>query len=955
MGGPEKAISLEEIKNETVDLERIPIDEVFEQLKCTKEGLSGEEGAQRLEIFGPNKLEEKKESKFLKFLGFMWNPLSWVMEAAAVMAIALANGDGKPPDWQDFVGIICLLVINSTISFIEENNAGNAAAALMAGLAPKAKVLRDGKWSEEDAAILVPGDIISIKLGDIVPADARLLEGDPLKIDQSALTGESLPVTKNPGDEVFSGSTCKQGEIEAVVIATGVHTFFGKAAHLVDSTNQVGHFQKVLTAIGNFCICSIAVGMLIEIVVMYPIQHRKYRDGIDNLLVLLIGGIPIAMPTVLSVTMAIGSHRLSQQGAITKRMTAIEEMAGMDVLCSDKTGTLTLNKLSVDKNLVEVFAKGVEKDHVVLLAARSSRTENQDAIDAAMVGMLADPKEARAGIREVHFLPFNPVDKRTALTYIDGDGNWHRASKGAPEQILTLCNCKEDFKKKAFAIIDKYAERGLRSLAVARQEVPAKSKESPGGPWQFVGLLPLFDPPRHDSAETIRQALNLGVNVKMITGDQLAIAKETGRRLGMGTNMYPSASLLGQDKDASIAALPIEELIEKADGFAGVFPEHKYEIVKKLQERKHICGMTGDGVNDAPALKKADIGIAVADATDAARGASDIVLTEPGLSVIISAVLTSRAIFQRMKNYTIYAVSITIRIVFGFMFIALIWKFDFSPFMVLIIAILNDGTIMTISKDRVKPSPLPDSWKLKEIFATGIVLGGYLALMTVIFFWLIKETDFFSEKFGVRSIRESPEELMAALYLQVSIVSQALIFVTRSRSWSFLERPGVLLLGAFMIAQLIATLVAVYANWGFARIQGVGWGWAGVIWIYSIVFYFPLDVMKFAIRYILSGKAWLNLLENKTAFTTKKDYGKEEREAQWALAQRTLHGLQAPEAANLFNDKSSYRELSEIAEQAKRRAEVARLRELHTLKGHVESVVKLKGLDIDTIQQHYTV
>ncbi|XP_008223752.1 PREDICTED: plasma membrane ATPase 4 [Prunus mume] len=955
MGSTDKAISLEEIKNETVDLERIPIEEVFEQLKCSREGLSGEEGAQRLEIFGPNKLEEKKESKFLKFLGFMWNPLSWVMEAAAIMAIALANGDGKPPDWQDFVGIVCLLVINSTISFIEENNAGNAAAALMAGLAPKTKVLRDGKWSEEDAAILVPGDIISIKLGDIVPADARLLEGDPLKIDQSALTGESLPVTKNPGDEVFSGSTCKQGEIEAVVIATGVHTFFGKAAHLVDSTNQVGHFQKVLTAIGNFCICSIAVGMLVEIVVMYPIQHRKYRDGIDNLLVLLIGGIPIAMPTVLSVTMAIGSHRLSQQGAITKRMTAIEEMAGMDVLCSDKTGTLTLNKLSVDKNLVEVFAKGVEKEHVVLLAARSSRTENQDAIDAAMVGMLADPKEARAGIREVHFLPFNPVDKRTALTYIDGDGNWHRASKGAPEQILTLCNCKEDFKKKAFAIIDKYAERGLRSLAVARQEVPAKSKESAGGPWQFVGLLPLFDPPRHDSAETIRQALNLGVNVKMITGDQLAIAKETGRRLGMGTNMYPSASLLGQDKDASIAALPIEELIEKADGFAGVFPEHKYEIVKKLQERKHICGMTGDGVNDAPALKKADIGIAVADATDAARGASDIVLTEPGLSVIISAVLTSRAIFQRMKNYTIYAVSITIRIVFGFLFIALIWKFDFSPFMVLIIAILNDGTIMTISKDRVKPSPLPDSWKLKEIFATGIVLGGYLALMTVIFFWLIKETDFFSDKFGVRSIRESPEELMAALYLQVSIVSQALIFVTRSRSWSFLERPGLLLLSAFMIAQLVATLIAVYANWGFARIQGVGWGWAGVIWIYSIVFYFPLDVMKFAIRYILSGKAWLNLLENKTAFTTKKDYGKEEREAQWALAQRTLHGLQAPEAANLFNDKSSYRELSEIAEQAKRRAEVARLRELHTLKGHVESVVKLKGLDIDTIQQHYTV
>ncbi|KAA8540531.1 hypothetical protein F0562_024550 [Nyssa sinensis] len=262
---------------------------------------------------------------------------------------------------------------------------------------------------------------------------------------------------------------------------------------------------------------------------------------------------------------------------------------------------------------------------------------------------------------------------------------------------------------------------------------------------------------------------------------------------------------------------------------------------------------------------------------------------------------------------------------------------------------------MTISKDKVKPSPMPDSWKLKEIFATGIVLGTYLAVMTVIFFWAAKESNFFSDKFGIRSIRNSPDELTAALYLQVSIVSQALIFVTRSRSWSFIERPGLLLVAAFILAQLVATIIAVYANWGFARIHGIGWGWAGVIWLYSIIFYFPLDIFKFFIRYALSGKAWDNLLQNKTAFTTKKDYGKGEREAQWALAQRTLHGLQPPETSNLLSDKNSYRELSEIAEQAKRRAEVARLRELHTLKGHVESVVKLKGLDIDTIQQHYTV
>uniref|UniRef100_A0A0E0BVR0 Plasma membrane ATPase n=1 Tax=Oryza glumipatula TaxID=40148 RepID=A0A0E0BVR0_9ORYZ len=954
----EKEGNLDAVLKEAVDLENIPLEEVFENLRCSREGLTTQQAQQRLEIFGPNKLEEKEESKFLKFLGFMWNPLSWVMEAAAIMAIALANGGGKPPDWQDFVGIITLLVINSTISFIEENNAGNAAAALMARLAPKAKVLRDGRWTEEEAAILVPGDIVSIKLGDIIPADARLLEGDPLKIDQSALTGESLPVTKGPGDGVYSGSTVKQGEIEAIVIATGVHTFFGKAAHLVDSTNQVGHFQKVLTAIGNFCICSIAVGMFVEIIVMYPIQHRAYRPGIDNLLVLLIGGIPIAMPTVLSVTMAIGSHRLSQQGAITKRMTAIEEMAGMDVLCSDKTGTLTLNKLTVDKNLIDVFERGITQDQVILMAARASRTENQDAIDTAIVGMLADPKEARAGIQEVHFLPFNPTDKRTALTYIDGDGKMYRVSKGAPEQILHLAHNKLEIERRVHAVIDKFAERGLRSLAVAYQEVPEGTKESPGGPWHFVGLMPLFDPPRHDSAETIRRALNLGVNVKMITGDQLAIGKETGRRLGMGTNMYPSSALLGQNKDESIAALPVDDLIEKADGFAGVFPEHKYEIVKRLQARKHICGMTGDGVNDAPALKKADIGIAVADATDAARSASDIVLTEPGLSVIISAVLTSRAIFQRMKNYTIYAVSITIRIVLGFMLLALIWKFDFPPFMVLIIAILNDGTIMTISKDRVKPSPLPDSWKLAEIFTTGVVLGGYLAMMTVIFFWAAYKTDFFPRIFHVESLEKTAQDdfqkLASAVYLQVSTISQALIFVTRSRSWSFVERPGFLLVFAFLVAQLIATLIAVYADWAFTSIKGIGWGWAGIVWLYNLIFYFPLDIIKFLIRYALSGKAWDLVIEQRIAFTRKKDFGKEERELKWAHAQRTLHGLQPPDA-KMFSEKAGYNELNQMAEEAKRRAEIARLRELHTLKGHVESVVKLKGLDIETIQQSYTV
>ncbi|XP_041019441.1 plasma membrane ATPase-like [Juglans microcarpa x Juglans regia] len=784
----------------------------------------------------------------------MWEPLSWVMEAAAVVAILLANGGRKAPDWEVSVGIVLLLLINSTIRFNGENDAA-ATARHLAGLALKTKVLRDGGWSEQDAAILVPGDIISIKQGDVIAADVRLLEGDPLKIDESALTGESLAITKNASDEVFSGSTCAEGEIEAVVIATGVHTSFGRAAHLVDTTNQAGNFQKTISTIGNFCICLVAIGIIIEIIVFYPIHHRTYRAGLENLLVLLIGGIPITMPTVFSITMAVGSRRLSQQGAITKRMTAIEEMAGMDVLCSDKTGTLSLNKLIVDRNLIEVFAEGVEKEHVILLAARASRTENQDSVDAAMVGMLANPNEARAGIREVHFLPFNPVNKRTELTYMDENGNWHRASKGAPEQILALCNSEVDVRKRVRALIDKYAESGLQSFAVARQEIPDRTKDSLGEPWQFVGLLPLFDPPRPESADTIKRALNLGLNIKMITGNQLAIAKETGRRLGMGANMYPFSLLFGQVNDASIAALPLDELIEKADGFAEVSSEHKYEIVKKLQERKHICGMTGDGVNDALALKKADIGISVVEASDAAKSASDILLTEPGLSVIISAVLTSRIILQRMKSYTIYAVSTTIHKVFAFMLIALMWKFDFAPFIVLIMAILNDGTITTISQDRVMASPHPDRLKLREIFVTGIMLGGCLVLTTVTFFWAMYETYFFTERFGVKPLNQFDSEMMAALYLQVSIINQALIFIPRPCSWIFIGRPGPLSVTAFALDQLIATLVAVYANWDFARMRGIGWGWAGVIWLYNAVTFLAIDHLNFAICYFLGGKA----------------------------------------------------------------------------------------------------
>ncbi|WVF68757.1 plasma-membrane proton-efflux P-type ATPase [Kwoniella sp. CBS 6097] len=835
-----------------VDIEHVVMEEVFQLLQCDEGGLTEKEAQDRIGIFGPNKLEEKKENVFLQFLSFMWNPLSWVMEGAALVAIALSNGEGEPPDWQDFVGIVLLLLINSTIGFVEERNAGNAVKALMDSLAPKAKVKRDGAWKEIESADLVPGDMISFKHGDVCPADCRLTEAIDVSMDQAALTGESLPVSKKLGDECFSGSTCKQGEVEGIVISTGPNTFFGRAATLVGQDNdQTGHLQMVLARIGTFCLVSIGIFVVLEIVILYPRFHYTYRRGLNNILVLLIGGIPIAMPTVLSVTLAVGAQQLAKHKAIVTRITAIEELAGVTILCSDKTGTLTTNKLTIDKENVKCYSHW-DVEGVCLLAAYACRTENQDAIDGCVVGTLADPKMAREGIELLDFKPFNPVDKRTEITYRDNrdGGKLKRATKGMTGIIIELCSRGKtnELEDQLEADVEEFARRGLRALAVAYEDVMGDDKESQGNGFELVGLLSIFDPPRSDTKQTIDDAMALGVKVKMVTGDQLAIAKETGRRLGLGDHMYAS-KVLKEGPEAGGKHANLDEMIMDADGFAGVFPEHKFEIVKRIQALGHLCAMTGDGANDAPALSRANVGIAVEGATDAARGAADIVLTEPGLSTIVHAIYGSRVIFQRMRNYAIYACAVTIRIVVCFAIMAFIWQFDFPSFMVLIIAVLNDGTIMTLSLDRVLPSTTPDSWDLAEVFAFGIGYGLYLSASTIALYAVMHSTTFFEDKFGVNPIKATndPEGHMV-IYLQVAIISQALIFVTRSHGPSWTERPSIALMLAFCLAQLISSIIAGFGDWGFTNVRHISGGWIGIVWVWNIVWYFPLDALKFFMK-----------------------------------------------------------------------------------------------------------
>ncbi|CAH7677163.1 plasma-membrane proton-efflux P-type ATPase [Phakopsora pachyrhizi] len=831
---------------EKVDLEQVQLEDVWTLLQTNETGLNEAEVLRRREIFGANKLEEKSVNPFLQFLSFMWNPLSWVMEGAALVSIALSNGENRPPDWQDFVGIMSLLLINSGIGYYEERSAGNAVKALMDSLAPKAKVRRAGHWAELESSELVPGDIVSFKIGDVVPSDCRLFDAVNVSIDQAALTGESLPCSKGVGDQCFSGSICKQGEAEGIVIATGANTFFGRAATLCGAENDsTGHMQAVLSKIGGFCLVSIGISIVLELIVLYGVFHYSYRRGLDNILVLLIGGIPIAMPTVLSVTLAVGAQQLAKYKAIVTRITAIEELAGVTILCSDKTGTLTTNKLTIDKSTVKTYSD-VSADDVCLLASYASRTENQDAIDSCIVGMVGT-EAARRGIKLIDFKPFDPVIKRTEITYIDvATGEMRRVTKGMTGKIMELCtyNKTEAIEQQLEDDVEEFARRGLRALAVAYEDVPSGVADGPGNGFQLIGLLSIFDPPREDTKQTIDDAVALGIKVKMVTGDQLAIAKETGRRLGLGDHMFAS-KVLKEGPPPGSRFKSTDEMILEADGFAGVYPEHKYEIVKILQGQGHLVAMTGDGANDAPALARANVGIAVEGATDAARGAGDIVLTEPGLSTIIHAIRQSRIVFQRMRNYSIYACAVTIRIVVGFSIMAFAFGFDFPPFMVLVIAILNDGTVMTISLDRVLPSTEPDHWDLAEIFTYAVAYGLHQALSTITLFYLIAKTTLLEDNFGLQPLKDvNDPQLHMVIYLQVAIISQALIFVTRSHSWFFMERPSAALMIAFVVAQSIASSLAAFGTLEFSAVQAIPFSWVGVCWVWNLIWFFPLGMFS---------------------------------------------------------------------------------------------------------------
>jgi len=817
------------------DLETMPVQQTLDALHTSPEGLSSTEAKQRLEQYGPNALEEKEVSNLEKFLRYFWGPIPWMIEIAAVLSALIGH-------WADFGIIAALLLYNAVSGFWQERKAADALAALKAGMAPKARVRRDGQFGSIDAAEVVPGDVVRIRLGEVLPADVRFIGGDYISIDQAALTGESLPVTKKVGDSGYSGSIAKQGEMTGVVIATGNNTYFGRTAGLVAAAGSgATHSQKAVTRIGDFLIIlSLSLAFILvgfelyrEIVARHPWHWSALVDILRMVLVLLIASIPVAMPTVITVTNALGALALSRKKAIVSRLEAIEELAGVDVLCSDKTGTLTKNQLS----LGDPIAFGdTDPATLILGGALASQRDGDDAIDRAVIAGLKEPGVLDR-YEQTEFVPFDPVSKRTESTVSNTQGRTLKYSKGAPQVIVELCTLAGDTKNQAEQTVAELAAKGMRALGVAEST-------DDGNTWNFLGILSMLDPPRDDSRETIQRAMEHGLQVKMVTGDDVAIGNEIAGELGMGTHLLRAAELFTQDMDMSHLPEPVTAAVEKADGFGRVFPEHKYGIVKALQDRGHVVAMTGDGVNDAPALKQADCGVAVSGATDAARAAAALILTQPGLSIIVDAIDEARRIFERIISYILFRVAMTLDIMFVVV-LATIFFGDspLTPVMIVLLALLDDIPIMTVAYDNTLLPREPVRWHMRRLLLGASIMGLLSVVQT--FGLLLIGMEWLSNPDWQNWIPLNQEQLQTIVFLQLVAGGHLLLFVVRTRG-PFFGRPwpSPPLFLAVVGTQLLAVLICGF-GWFVTQIP---WAIIGLVWLYLLIWMVVLDLVKMALH-----------------------------------------------------------------------------------------------------------
>jgi H+-transporting ATPase len=796
--------------------EEIEISDLLNQLSSTPHGLSSKEAQKRLTEYGFNEITEEKVSPIKKFLNFFWGPIPWMIEIALILSLIIQH-------WQEFTIIFILLMINGLVGFYQEYTADNTIDLLKEKLSYKAEVLRDGKWIELPSKEIVPGDVVRVHLGDIIPADVKLIEDSYLTVDESALTGESLPLDKKIGNIAYSGSIVQRGNMQGLVLATGLYTYFGKTAKLVTQVKRKSHLEEAVVKIGDYLI-TLDVIMVSFIFIAGLFRNQSFFDILGFSLVLTIASIPVAQPAVLSVTMTVGAKALAIKKAIVSKLTAIEEMAGMDVLFSDKTGTLTKNKITIAE--IVPYNKFTDDD-VLFYAALASLKKDHDPIDQAIFNMIEESETLSDNMEKyktLKFNPFDPVCKSTEATIEYDEKYSFKASKGAPQVILSLIKENKDLKEKVNKDVDIFAEKGYRALGVA--------KTNKTGEWEFTGLITLYDAPRKTSRKTITTANSMGIDVKMVTGDHIAIAKQTAKDIGLGANILLPSSFLNESD------LTAGKLVEEANGFAEVFPDHKYRIVELLQLKGKIVGMTGDGVNDAPALKKADVGIAVANAVDAAKSAADIVFTEPGLSVIINAIKESYKIFHRMRSYSIYRVAETIRILIFTALVILIFNvYPVTALMLVLIALLDDIPVMTIAYDRTEQVNNPQRWDMFQVLGMSTFLGLLGVLSSFILFYI-----------GIDVLKLNGAILQSLIFLKLVVAGHLTMFVTRNSGHFWSVRPSGIFFWSVILTDVFATLLVVYG----VLLTPIGWVLAALVWAYSLAAFLIEDQLKIIFYKVLN-------------------------------------------------------------------------------------------------------
>lgn len=760
----------------TSDYKTISLEETLKFLETTPEGLSDPEAKSRLAIFGPNEIVEKKSNLLVEFLLRYWGPMPWLLELAMTLSFVLRH-------YLEGIIIFVLLTLNVVIGHMHARGSQKAIELLKKKLAIKAKILRDGKWVTEVSGEIVPGDVLVVKLGDIVPADAKIISGE-LSVDESALTGESLSKDVHPSDVIYSGSVVKRGEARCVVVNTGANTYFGKTAELVKIAKPKSHQEEVMMAVVKYMMyLGIGASILVSIYALF--LHLSIFLILTFVVIFLMGAVPVALPAVMTIVQSVGAMELSRKGVLVTRLDSIEDASSIDVLCFDKTGTVTQNILSV---IDSTAFPGYQKEDVIRLAALTSRAEGMDLIDLAVIEYAKSMRTDLNTFKQISYTPFNPLLKRTEAI-IENNVVRFKVIKGAAQTVLALCRgIDQDMIVIAKKTIEGFSQKGYRTIAVAR------SQGNDLDNLQLVGLLALADPLRPDAKNMIEEARKLGIKPIMLTGDNIAIAQEIARQVGIGSKIIRFSDIAGLGEDEQIRS------IEESDGFAEIYPEDKYKIVKLLQSRNHMVGMTGDGVNDAPALKQAEMGIAVSNSTDVAKASASVVLTEPGINVIINAIEISREIYQRMLTWVINKVTKVIEFV-GLLTLGFFWLHNIvlSLLGMSLLVFANDFVTMSLATDNVKSTSNPNKWNVKNITLSSIIPGMLLVVEGLIVIMI-----------GMKYFHLGWEKLRTLVMLNLIFNSQFRVLIVRERRHFWASMPGKALLVFSLATIIVFFLLGVY-------------------------------------------------------------------------------------------------------------------------------------------------